>query len=432
MSTSKVLVLVCWALALQFTSANAQRSSKSPYSIYGLGDEESSGLTFAAGMGDVKYGIASTSYLNAANPASYSYINQPVFDVGLKMTFLNLQTVSQDQNTSSSYLKNVNFLFPIAKRWKLSAGLMPFTRVGYDAIEEVNNSELGAITYEYKGTGGLNKVYMGTSYTLLKDSLNHLSVGVNGTYYFGKIATQRNIVVSGTNVYSTKLLKELFMNGLGADFGLSYSRKLAGDKHISIGASYRLSSNLTTERTTHNYYFTRSAAGVESFVADINYVGDTVKTTLPQQLGAGISFRISKKLLIAADFEQTSWSSTTIDGVNLSLNDRTQFALGTQLIPDKDAVSQLTKIIRYRAGARYANTRLVVNDQAINEFGITFGMGIPIIKSQSNSMFNIGIEYGQRGTTANSLMKEQFTNIFIGFSLTPHKFDRWFVKRRID
>ena len=65
-----------------------------------------------------------------------------------------------------------------------------------------------------------------------------------------------------------------------------------------------------------------------------------------------------------------------------------------------------------------------INGSAIDEFGMSFGLGLPVSQFFSNA--NIGVEFGKRGTTDNNLIEEKFVNLQIGLSLN----DRWFVKRR--
>ena len=95
--------------------------------------------------------------------------------------------------------------------------------------------------------------------------------------------------------------------------------------------------------------------------------------------------------------------------------------------------------IQYRVGFRYSKTALKYNNTQINEFGTSFGLGLPIKASpnskdffKSVSMINIGAELGTRGTTDNGLIKENFTNIYIGISIMPQSKNKWFVKRKIN
>ena len=60
-----------------------------------------------------------------------------------------------------------------------------------------------------------------------------------------------------------------------------------------------------------------------------------------------------------------------------------------------------------------------------NEFGISFGLGIPAGGLFSN--VNTTVEFGKRGTTNEDLVEENFVNFQLSLSLN----DRWFIKRNI-
>ena len=64
-----------------------------------------------------------------------------------------------------------------------------------------------------------------------------------------------------------------------------------------------------------------------------------------------------------------------------------------------------------------------IQNQAINEFGINFGFGLPF---QGFSNINLGFEVGKRGTKNAGLIQEDFFSIRLGLSLN----DRWFVKKK--
>jgi len=80
----------------------------------------------------------------------------------------------------------------------------------------------------------------------------------------------------------------------------------------------------------------------------------------------------------------------------------------------------------YRAGLRFENTGLNINNQSIKEFGMSFGVGIPVGNVFSNA--NLGLEFGNRGTTNGNLIKENFVNFQLSLSLN----DRWFRQRKYD
>ena len=62
----------------------------------------------------------------------------------------------------------------------------------------------------------------------------------------------------------------------------------------------------------------------------------------------------------------------------------------------------------------------------INDFGISFGLGLPIYRS--NSTINISAEFGKRGTTKYNLVRENYAK----FNLSANLHDLWFMSRKID
>jgi hypothetical protein len=81
--------------------------------------------------------------------------------------------------------------------------------------------------------------------------------------------------------------------------------------------------------------------------------------------------------------------------------------------------------VAYRAGFNYKKLGLVIRDTEINEYGISFGVSLPIGLRLSN--VNLGFEIGKRGTTDNNLVKENFYNFRLSLSLN----DKWFKKQKI-
>lgn len=92
-------------------------------------------------------------------------------------------------------------------------------------------------------------------------------------------------------------------------------------------------------------------------------------------------------------------------------------------LPKYNSFSSYFSRVVYRAGMRFENTGMVINGETINDFGISFGIGLPI-GGFSNA--NIGFDLGKRGTTNSGLVQENYFNVRVGLSLN----DRWFVKSK--
>ena len=86
----------------------------------------------------------------------------------------------------------------------------------------------------------------------------------------------------------------------------------------------------------------------------------------------------------------------------------------------------------YRFGLRAVNTNITVNNTLIKDYGISFGISTPLLSSRSFSSIDLGIDLGKLGTTDNSLIEDNYFRIYLGFSLSPSNYDRWFRKRKYD
>ena len=129
LNTIQKISLTLTFLGLLQLSTNGQNSTRSPYSSYGIGDLESTGLAFNTSMGDAKFAIADPYQINISNPASYSFVKLPIFNVGVNYNFLQINQVNSTQNGNIGYLKNISLAFPITKWWGFSFGIIPKSRM---------------------------------------------------------------------------------------------------------------------------------------------------------------------------------------------------------------------------------------------------------------------------------------------------------------
>jgi hypothetical protein len=175
-----------------------------------------------------------------------------------------------------------------------------------------------------------------------------------------------------------------------------------------------------------------TSTGQEIEVIDVDLEAQGLSKTdlkLPTTATFGLGYGLDKKWFVGVEYSMQSlsdFSSQFIEIDNLSYQDASSFAFGAYFIPDYASFSNYFRRVTYRAGLRYDKTGIMVNDTEINNFGITFGIGLPLGGSFSN--VNLGFELGRRGTTSADLIEESYFKVNIGLSLS----DRWFQKRRIN
>ena len=124
--------------------------------------------------------------------------------------------------------------------------------------------------------------------------------------------------------------------------------------------------------------------------------------------------------------EASKFSNRFVEIENSTFEDASSVSVGGFFIPKYDSFNSYWKRIVFRTGFRFENTGLVVNNESIDEFGISFGLGLPVGRLFSNA--NIGFEWGRRGTKNANLVEENFYNINLSLSLN----ERWFEKRKFN
>lgn len=415
-----------------FLSSYSQTTTNSPYSIFGLGDLETPAFSPSIAMGHSRYSLAFPYSINIANPASYGFLPLPAFDAGFTSNFLSLSYGDSSKKVNTTYFKNLALAFPVSKKWwAFSFGIVPYSKMGYSISSNATVDNFGTVKYTYKGSGGINRFFVGNAFNILKDSVQQFSIGANISYLFGSLVkTSRVIPESSLLSYNTKIQSTTTVGDFFFDAGVIYTKKVKNNWNVSLGADYEFGGKLKASNITL----------VESYTG--SDLSETIKDTLaldslsqsinlPWKAGAGISVLYKGQWLFAADYSLQDWSGLDYFGKNAGLAKQQQYSLGVQYNYNARERENILKMMWYRAGFRYASSPVEVKNRQLREYGITFGVGIPVGEKTKGS-FNLSLETGIRGENENDLIAERFTNIVFGFSFTPSYFDRWFVKPKID
>ncbi|HAA00519.1 MAG TPA: hypothetical protein DCD96_02625 [Flavobacteriales bacterium] len=456
-------------VSLLFLNASAQQNTSSPYSRYAFGELNTNPLAQYNGMGNASIAVADSFLLNLSNPASFSnlMIHRPIFDIGVGGQRLQVRSEDVTEYNGSFGLRNITLGIPISRRAGFSFGILPFSSVGYTISQTVAEPSIGNVTYTYTGTGGINRLYLGAGYKILSKKNSFLSLGLRGSYLFGNIQRVRKAVYPGyTGIMHTKIRHNTIVSDFLFDGGLLYKAKVfdnstkkdsiksnkpkpPGAKHfLSLGLTYTSSSQIGAKQEMIAHTF--SSIYFETPVDTVMYA-DTISgyMNFPQRIGFGFAYDIHKesdggrirRYMFSGQYEQQTWSTySEVFGNNTvqdQLRNSRSIGLGFQFTPDVSpylrAKSRIWELTNYRMGLRYSDTYLQLNNNQLKQYGISFGLGIPLTNStKSLSMINFGCEVGRKGTTENQLLQENFFNFFVGFSISPAIHEEWFHKRKYD
>jgi len=426
-------------LAFVALNIEAQEGTTSPYSFYGIGSLKFKGTTENISMGGLSI-YTDSIHMNLRNPASYGGSNLKVyneegrpikFTVGGSHSNTKLETSTTSQDASASTFDYLAMAMPIGKLG-IGFGLMPFTSVGYN-LQALNDDDL--LTNRYSGEGGVNKAFFGAGYQLSKN----LSIGVDASYNFGNI--QNSVIEFLYNAdgellqYQSKEFNRSDISGLNFNFGMTFTPMITQKLQLTTAFTLTPKSELTSknERTISTIVINPTTGQdfpVNEIPEDLESRGlRTTVLTLPSKMAFGIGIGQPRKWFIGGEYTalKTSQFSNPIFSIeNATFEDASEIAIGGFVIPQYTSFNKYWKRMVYRAGIRFEKTGLKINNETINEFGISFGVGIPVGRVFSNA--NLGLEIGQRGTTKQNLIQENFVKFQISLSLN----DRWFEKRKFN
>lgn len=428
------VVLAALVISLFCNLLHAQTLTNSPYSRYGIGDIVVDNIAQSQAMGGIDQAMRYSTWINYNNPASYSALELTTFQSGVKIGTSEQSTSLIKQKVRTGYMTSLAFGIPLKRFWAMSFGLLPYSSVGY-RLQNVSTSPIGEeVTYNYTGSGGINRVYLGTAISPFlnkSDSswLKGFSVGANASYLFGNLNYERRAVFTNasTNYYYNFLNANVYDIGdFYFDYGIQYKTKVSKKWLLLAGATFAPATSIKGKHSgiSQNFY---SSNGFE-------YGSDTVdlftnisgSTKLPARIGGGVTANYSDKLAIGLDYKTQDWSKYEAFGAKDSLTRSNSISLGAQFIPNPSSGRGFWQHVQYRGGVNYVTTNLKIHGIQLAQQSVNIGFGIPIIKSLST--LNISLQYGTRGTTENNLMKEKFYMINVGLSFN----DKWFIKRKFD
>lgn len=418
----------------------SQQGTASPYSFYGIGSSNFKGTVENRSMGGLSIYMDSI-HVNLRNPASNASENlgsnpfngesRPVkYTVAGGQSSLDLKSATSSDKATSSTFNYLALSIPLGK-FGMGFSLLPQTSVGYK-LENIDSE--GNLINRFRGEGGLNKVNLSLGYYLAEG----LSIGIDANYNFGNIQNSVIEYIYDTDgiplQYQSRENNRSDLSGLNLNFGLSYKRKLNKYELVS-GVTFKPESNLTSNnaRTISTIFInsnTQTETELNAYDSNLKSQGlARTELTLPSKLSFGVGIGQPRVWFVGAEYttENTSkffnplYSSLTTKYENAS-----NISFGGFYIPQYNSFNNYLKRIVYRAGLHYEKTGLNINDESINEFGISFGLGLPVGNIFSNA--NLGFEIGKRGTTNNNLIQENFVNFQLSLSLN----DRWFQKRKYD
>ena len=430
-------------LGLAGVTAEAQNGFNLPFSQFGLGSSELPfNLPMVTRMGGTTYTMAGNNYVNPFNPASYGAIETEsfVFDMGLGLQLSTLRDNTERMFDADGNLGYLLMAMPVTKWWKLSAGLMPYSTVDYESVTlQSDPTYNGQVKTIYSGTGGVNEVYLGTAFNVLRGNGKRPSVqvGVNAIYLTGKI--ERSIAYTFLGNDTTFFLnssryKKTTVRNLTFDVGLQVRQPLGETSALTLGVVYKPYLDMQVRDLAMIYTYLGSSLLDTVFPAAGEDPEFRSRLEQPQTLGIGVSLELAKQWRMAFDATFAAWQGMKYtEGQQPSImgdNARRytsfrRFALGLERMGDMDAGSYMGRI-SWSLGAHLTQGALALelggSLHNLGEYGIGAGATLPMRKGKS--LLTLSAGYSSMGNR-DVLQRNTLT-----FGIGVSSCERWFFKRK--
>lgn len=395
----------------------AQNGTTSPYSFFGIGELKFKGTVENRSMGGINV-YSDSIHLNLQNPASIANLRFVNFATAGSYKYVNQLTETDSQYASATTLDYLAMGIPMGK-FGASFGIVPYTAVGYK-LESITETS----ATQYTGTGGVTKVFFTLGYQVTPK----FNLGIDANYNFGNV--ERKVIVSEEDLLlGTRENVESEILGFNFNFGAEYKTMISETLQLTTTATYAPATKFEVEgvRNITSVLITSSGAVVPIDDREENFEG--VEVTFPSIFTIGAGIGSPKKWFISGQYTNakvSNFNDPTLNFGTVEFLDANKYRIGGFFIPRYTSMTSYWHRAVYRFGVRYEETGINLRDEDINEYGISFGIGLPIGRLFSN--VNVGFEIGSKGTKAQGLVKENFFNTFISLSLN----DKWFEKRYID
>ncbi len=401
--------------------------ANSPFTSFGIGDLYGNQLVHSQGMGGV--GIANPQYwyINNQNPAALTFNKITSLSAGWLGERRVVSSANERNESTGGNLNYFVMAFPAkANKWTTSLGLSPYSNVNYvfrytEPIEGSTNT----VEVTESGSGGFNQFYWSNGYSITEE----LSVGLKASYLFSSTIREYSNRLTQTDQlvsYAPTIYERTTLADMTFTAGLLYYKDSISSKNyrISLGLVYDHASNMNAKRLERIELRTITGSVIETDTLAFNSQGSL---NLPGSIGLGIAFSKGFKWTLAGDVYLHDWSQyRSFEGSNEGLGKGLSINLGGEFTPNASSVGSYFDRVTYRTGFNYIEAPYSINNVAVKDFGINFGLSFPTAQFSS---VDVAFKYGRRGNREEIVIQENYFKIYFGVTFNDRN---WFIKRRFD
>ncbi len=375
----------------------------------GIGWQRSFAGTRYIGMGGAGLALSDSIYLNTENPASFIATGLTRYAMGayVSKSFANDGTSTDHQDDFGVHGAALGF--SLYKTYGLGVHYMPTSDHNFLFIKRgtfhtdtpIQDETDFAYSERFQGEGGLSQLGVTNAFRYGK-----VAVGVTAQYYFGMLET---------------LSKRRFLSGAILPSGQFQSNELSGFG-ARIGVTGRFSSRLRVSATVQLPALIKNSTITEFEGGDsLKKKGEDIELPLGVRLGAAYTLGLNR---VAVDGGMELWEeASNAWQPSTKYHNSLDVALGYERLAGRTVLAAWYRKLTYRAGVRYSEHYVMVQDEVVGNLRAAVGFGVPV--RVGRGMLDFAITADMRGYDAAFNTKETIWGVQFGWSAT----ELWFHRR---
>jgi len=431
-SVSRLFVVVAFLVSvLPLKAQDEANNAYTPYSMFGIGEISKPGNAVNKSMGGVGLAMRDKKVVNYLNPAAVTAREEKSFMADFGLVQGNRYFAQGEYKSANNICNMYDFVisFPVWKSLAMYAGFTPYSDVAYDITDYITDPNIIGVTGNVQtasnGYGGMSNIFLGGGINVCKG----LSVGTEVSHVFGTISKVNSQIFSSSSYRSIYSGYSMNLNATSVKFGAQYETKLFGNVSAVVAGTYKMSSNL--KGRIQDFELCTISSVTDTVRNELNHLKNDKNVRLASECGAGIAIKGGDKWTFEIDYLRSDWSKCGFESTKglanvstavFSATSSESLRAGFSIVPNSNDIRYYRKRITYRGGTYWDKAYCMLDGNAVNAYGLTFGATLPIPKW--NNGITIGVDLGQRGYKGGSMIRERYINFNIGFNL----FDFWFIK----
>lgn len=420
----------------------AQSITTSPLSYYGIGEQTFGSNAIYSALGQNTISFFDSTQLNYFNPASYSSLSTGNTLLSIGINARSSTFSEQEKQKESLAVMPDHFVlgFKLHKRIGLAFGLKPYTQKGYE-ITEIDT--INSLQNSYEGNGGTQALFLGAAYRVINLKNSKLSVGANAAYLFGSLTNSRKsrLLTANSDFPAGISNATIKLIGLNLDLGFSFDQIISKKQSFCLNSVYSPNVMLQNSTLSEGLYYAQLLSNAVVYDT-ISYSNNGIKFN-NSSLKFGFSYTwnlpnlkrdtrlLHPCLTLVGTFSNLKSKLLVTESTMNHYGIGVQFSPETKILQNRSNLKFLEKI-SYRVGYYFQNNTISNLANKVQNNGLTFGFGIPILSQQSLSSINIGFNIGKLKSDNSTTFTEEYLGVNFGIIFAPANFERWFRKRKLD